>query len=277
MLKQAEDTVSNDIRKRIDSLLAEFDAKSVPLTLNNQVTLLTSEDVRNLILEAMYAPLDNGPNLAEGLAGAISGNLTLIAGKYLPDLTPDQVPSSTPYTWQRDVRNAVTFADGPPDAGNRSLEYYKDNVAYLIDQAPTAGAQAWSDITASHIGRTIRPKYSFNGPYTMPEANANDPHAPAAPLLILSARRDPVTPLQNAHKMSKLFPGSSVLVQESSGHCALFSSDSECTNKVLREYFATGKLPAEGATCEADCKLFVGCKDKDGVPTQRRVDFTPHF
>jgi len=34
---------------------------------------------------------------------------------------------------------------------------------------------------------------------------------------------------------------------------AMFTSASDCTTKIVSEYFASGKLPANGTSCEVDC------------------------
>jgi hypothetical protein len=60
-----------------------------------------------------------------------------------------------------------------------------------------------------------------------------------------------VTPLKNAFKMSKGYPGSVVLTQNSTGHTS-DSVYSSCTVGHIRTYFHTGELPKEGTVCEAD-------------------------
>jgi hypothetical protein len=79
---------------------------------------------------------------------------------------------------------------------------------------------------------------------------------------------DNVTPLRNAHVMSKDHEGSVVLTQDSSGHCSAFSSPSECTRNVIRRYFDTGELPAKGTICRADRVPWDG-KGEKRRPAQR--------
>jgi len=60
--------------------------------------------------------------------------------------------------------------------------------------------------------------------------------------------------------MSKRFPGSTVLEQNSEGHCSI-SAPSLCTAKYVRRYFETGEVPPPGTICEADMKPFIGAGD----------------
>ncbi|KAI3598077.1 alpha beta hydrolase fold family [Moniliophthora roreri] len=74
--------------------------------------------------------------------------------------------------------------------------------------------------------------------------------------LKVSGWANPITPLANAHKVSKLFPGSVVLQQDSSGHSAL-RSPSLCTANAVRAYFVNGTLPEPGTVCPIDGNPFL--------------------
>lgn len=92
------------------------------------------------------------------------------------------------------------------------------------------------------IHYSVRPAYRFTAPF---EANTSHP------ILLIGNTADPVTPLANAFKMSKGFPGSMVLTQNSAGHTS-GSVYSSCTVDNIRRYFQTGVLPDEGTVCEPD-------------------------
>jgi hypothetical protein len=92
------------------------------------------------------------------------------------------------------------------------------------------------------IHYSARPVYRFTAPF---EANTSHP------VLLIGTTADPVTPLKNAFKMSKGYPGSVVLTQNSTGHTSN-SVYSSCTVGHIRTYFHTGELPKEGTVCEAD-------------------------
>ncbi|KAF2757953.1 alpha/beta-hydrolase [Pseudovirgaria hyperparasitica] len=261
-LRNPSDSNWTAIRDRVSAFLTEFERNPVPAFRNKQPTVLTSDDMRDQMLLALYGPNVTSEGLAQTLSDTIEGNYTTLATAVL--ISDDELLAS-PYLWSRDVRTAVGFADAVPEAGNKTLEQRQADVQFLTEQAPTLAGTLWPDITIAMSGRTVRPRYSFTGPYTVPVADPHNASTPAAPLLFLSARLDPVTPLRNAQAMAERFPGSSVMIQESAGHSALFSSDSECTNAVLREFFGTGKVPEMNFSCEADCKPFVGCKTANGT------------
>lgn len=87
-----------------------------------------------------------------------------------------------------------------------------------------------------------RPVYRFTAPF-----QANTSH----PILMIGNTYDPVTPLKNAFTMSKGYPGSVVLTQNSTGHTS-GSVYSSCTVGHIRRYFHTGELPKKGTVCEPD-------------------------
>jgi pimeloyl-ACP methyl ester carboxylesterase len=98
----------------------------------------------------------------------------------------------------------------------------------------------------------------FHGP---PGANET-----SNPLLFLSSRADPVTPLRAARKMVKRFGGAALLVQNSVGHATL-SAESACKDEYLHRYFETGELPAEGTICESEDVPFKSV----GKPGEKRM------
>lgn len=79
------------------------------------------------------------------------------------------------------------------------------------------------------------------------------------PVLFLSNKYDPVTPLHAALKMTRKFVNASIVEQEAEGHCTL-ACTSLCTIKHIRAYLNEGIVPpapkfdgpdsGEWATCE---------------------------
>ncbi|WP_181448811.1 alpha/beta hydrolase [Nonomuraea aridisoli] len=70
------------------------------------------------------------------------------------------------------------------------------------------------------------------------------------PVLILSSRFDPATPVWSAQRVHRMLPGSRLLINEGWGHVA--AQQSTCVVTATSRYLIDGTLPAEGATCRPD-------------------------
>lgn len=154
-----------------------------------------------------------------------------------------------------DAQSGVLCLDGE-DIRAKPASWWTRYVEKQVAQSSMFGA-FWSGIRFSCSGWRFKPTWSFQGPFTSPEATKPgeklEKGRPAAPLLFLTNRLDPVTPLSAARAMAKNHPGAKVVVQEAMGHCATFAAYSSCTKKIVAEYFDTGKLPDEEVACEAEC------------------------
>ena len=64
----------------------------------------------------------------------------------------------------------------------------------------------------------------------------------AFPVLFISNRADPVTPLYAGVKMAEKFVDAGLIEQESEGHCSI-SAVSKCTINKVRAYFIAGLVP----------------------------------
>ncbi|KAK8011770.1 glycosyl hydrolase family 2 [Apiospora arundinis] len=105
-----------------------------------------------------------------------------------------------------------------------------------------------AQVRLSCTGWRIRRKYSFSGHWTRPAAEPRQVLGkPAAPILFVSSRYDPVTPLPNALTMAKDHTGSRVLIQENAGYGSLFSPG-RCREDYIKKYLATGKLRPGGTS-----------------------------
>ncbi|KAG0125369.1 TAP-like protein-domain-containing protein [Tuber indicum] len=242
-----------DITVRLHNLLQKLSAEPLPIPSSQSTTstpeIITESDVRNLLFASLYAPLGWFPIVAQILAaleiGDGRGYLEVARAGFECDC-PGGL--RTPNTGG-EVALAIACSDGAPVPDDRAAfdEYLRE----LTSQTKAFGG-VWAKLRLGCTNWKFRPKgLAFPGPYS---GNTS------TPLLIVGNSKDPVTPLRNAHVMSKNFPGSTVLEQNSEGHCSI-SAPSLCTAQHIRRYFETGEVPATGTVCEADMKPFIGAGD----------------
>jgi pimeloyl-ACP methyl ester carboxylesterase len=275
-LRRASDTKWEDLRARVDALIAQATEEPLSVLEGNTIVDITGTDVVSAFRRPLYSPLREFPRLAEVFAGALEGNTTGLLD-YIrldgPKLhgTCDGPPlnGSTRATLSHaDASHAIMCTDGE-DMTGLSLADYRGVFADLRAQSPTFAAY-WATIRFACVGLALRPAYRFLGPFTTPPALTHgggdgdgDGHdatsRPAAPLLFLSTRLDPVTPLRNARNMAARHPGAAVVVQEGQGHCTA-SAPSKCTQGFVRRYLATGEVPDGEAVCESDCGPWEVCQ-----------------
>ncbi|KAI5122028.1 hypothetical protein M0805_008019 [Coniferiporia weirii] len=139
----------------------------------------------------------------------------------------------------------VSIACGDVVGGHESLDELR--LGYEEMAETSTFADTWLSRSRCS-GWDFRAKDRFNGTFEK---------ATSFPLLLIGNVADPVTPLWNAHKMSKGFKDSVVLTQNSSGHCSI-SATSLCTVRAIRAYFQDGTLPEAGTVCETESSIFGG-------------------
>jgi pimeloyl-ACP methyl ester carboxylesterase len=243
----------------VDDFMDSLEESPAPFLSQNTVVSIDKQDVLGTIFQALYQPQREFPHLATVLSEAMAGNFTQLyeglgSPKSINSCSSDTTHS---YTWKNDAQRAIACGDGVSQA-NLTIPEFMEYLASLQRDSPDFGAP-WTSIRIGCKGWLYRPKYSFSGPWVTPEADPNLVEGkPAAPLLFISSRYDPVTPLLNAHVASKEHPGSTVLVQENVGHGSIHSPG-KCREDFVRKYFETGELPPEGTVCQPDCTPFQGC------------------
>ncbi len=151
-----------------------------------------------------------------------------------------------------DTQSAIACSDGD-DLTGRSYGYWREYVSRLTSVSPVgAGVSVTMRIPCS--GWPSRSKWSFKGPFRTPRAHGvaspSVSDAPAAPLLFMSTRKDPVTPLKNARKMAGRHPEAGLVVQESTGHCVTLGPFGPCVKSIVSHYFDTGEVPSGEVSCE---------------------------
>ncbi|WQF84476.1 Putative peptidase S33 tripeptidyl aminopeptidase-like, alpha/Beta hydrolase [Colletotrichum destructivum] len=274
-LRRPSDKGWQDIRRRVEDLVKQLDDAPVAVLDGKLTNILTGYDVTLSFKNPLYTPYREFPKLAEKLNSAIEGNYTALleaAKAGIPRLDqacshPNASESSATFG---DGGQAVLCSDGE-DSTNFTIADYQAYVSELESQSPTF-AGYWSQIRLACTGWRARPKWRFAGPFTTPEHDpAGVEGKPAAPLLFMSSRLDPVTPLRNALKASAQHPGSAVVIQESVGHCAI-ATGSRCSTEIIQKYFEHGTVPTSGTVCQADCDVWGG---DDCLPSGMGIRVAP--
>ena len=223
----------------------------MPAIYDGRIQLVTSHLVRNVIRTSLYDPLGQFATLASTLAESLAGNYTrLLSTQSVPQASACAAPETTEppseYTWISDASIGILCSDTAATAGDRDLSWAENVVRYQANQSVSIG-EAWSRFLLSCARWPFTPKLA------LPVSSESAKWQGSAPPLILSTRYDPATPLGNAYALSRKYKGSAVVVQESVGHTAFFSSRSRCAEQIVREYFETGKGPANNTRCRPDC------------------------
>ncbi|PNY29548.1 Carboxylesterase A [Tolypocladium capitatum] len=266
-LARSADSSGADIRARFDAWLNAIDESPlVSVTPAGNIVVVSSRDVRGLMGSAMYSPIQQFTRLADILNATMAGNATALvavmdtAGS-VPHLKDACTVAGNATDAERNVDRAeggfsVLCADGDSLA-DKDAAWWRRYVEKQVQTSSLMGAY-WSTIRLSCSAWPFRTNWSFKGPFTTPEARVTSRGTPvtgrpAAPLLFLSNRLDPVTPLAAARAMAALHPGAGLVVQESLGHCAVATADSSCTAHIVADYIESGVVPAGEATCSTDC------------------------
>jgi hypothetical protein len=244
------------IKERLDRLLEDLRVNPVIVVPKSSVQgfampeLVTYSKVKRMISTALYQPIFRFRRVAKVLAALEAGDgapfyeYTSESGNPSNAFCSAQtVPPTTPVSGPAvegtdDAFPAIMCSDAVPSS-NDTVAELEEFAAQLLEISSAAGA-VQIVFRLSCVGRTIRPKWRFDGPF---EGNTS------FPILFVNNIADNVTPLVSATNNSAGFPGSVLLVQNSFGHTTL-SAASTCTAKYVRGYFQHGTLPDPGTVCE---------------------------
>ncbi|KAJ3528534.1 hypothetical protein NM208_g10156 [Fusarium decemcellulare] len=253
-LYTSSDTSGADIKQRVNQFIADLDTSPLHHVAGTSITAVTGNDIRGAISASIYQPIAAFAPLAQMISDALQGNFTLLAATIGPDSSQEECASGN-QIMSVEAAYAIHCSDA---AGNQTehdddLAYYSEMLEKYTTESDTFGAK-WATIPFECAGYRLKPKDQFHGPWITPPADPSlKPGVPAAPLLFLTSRLDPVTPAINAGLMSAGHPGSAVVIQDSVGHCTIPAGWSDCTNKILQDYFEFGVVPENGTLCSASC------------------------
>ncbi|KAI1100037.1 alpha/beta-hydrolase [Jackrogersella minutella] len=251
------------IEQRLASLLKHIRKYPIIIPATDAGTdmpqLITWSHLKRLISAALYRPIFMFAGFAKVLRALEDGDgqpfyeLMRSGNSTPPICSIEAIPPNVPRleAGNADAFPAILCADAPP------VEDTVEEFAEFVEELTRISAAA-GDVNAlfriACVGRTIRPKWRYTGPF---EGNTSHP------ILYVANIADNVAPLISARNNSQGFPGSVVLVQNSYGHTSL-SAASTCTANYIRAYFQSGILPKPGTTCEPDYQPFEDVYLEDG-------------
>lgn len=263
-LRLPSDKTPSDISKRTWSWINARDAEPIQATSYDGSTdfLFRSAEIRSLLVGNLYHADYTFFEVASVLARALTGNPESLITKLfqwhaISNLSSQCIVGNNTMAGVPipidDAYYAVSCADGS-NVSDQDSKYWKSFMDKQLSISTLAGDVA----TISRLGCAgwhVRPNWSFKGPFKTPapskDPSAPEPGRPAAPLLFLSSKWDPVTPLRNVYSMASRHPGAGVLIGDSMGHTLAGAGKvSECSKKVMSGYFDKGVVPKKEVMCE---------------------------
>ncbi|KAH9216707.1 prolyl aminopeptidase-like protein [Leptodontidium sp. 2 PMI_412] len=260
------------IQERLESLYSRLRMNPVqvlPSSVNTTTgfsiprpEIIAYSDVKYMVIAALYQPRLFWPKEAQILSELDKGNgvpfleytierghrRTPFSCSCFPKYDNDSnCPSSYPLKaiGNGDATNLVHCAEAPRDENFHSLEA----MTKYRDELQTKSPLSWSAMfenRGSCAGWKSRNIWRFEGPWHV---------TPAHPILFIGNTFDNITPLTSAVHNAGYFANSSVLVQNSYGHCSI-GTPSRCTMQARKKYFQTGESPKNGTVCQPDAYPF---------------------
>lgn len=262
-LARDQDTSVAELRSRFWTWLERVKGEPLnAITPHGTIVIITAADIRLLFGLALYNPITDFKLLASAFNRAMNGDTTDLVSRMLEcGMVPSlhdaylSLNGSVSSSFRPEGQAAILCGDGDNITGH-DLFWWRRYINEQLSNSSVLGAW-WATIRFACSGWRFRPNWSFKGPFTTPEASKSAsspvPGRPAAPLLFLSNRLDPVTPLSAARAMAKNHPGAGVVVQEAMGHCAFATAQSPCTKKAVADYFDSGVVPSREVSCATTC------------------------
>ncbi|KAF2158457.1 hypothetical protein M409DRAFT_31035 [Zasmidium cellare ATCC 36951] len=254
---------AQDIEDKIFELLSELKANPVPVVgPSGSPIAINFDDFYLRIIGSMAFPYAIAENTFQQFAELAKGNVSAVAASRQNALDAAaslaHCHSLSDGCMREESFGLITSTpviecldSAPRRHGRFTKDKFRQYFEVLKAQSKWFSA-SWARHRMSCIGIHSRPAWTYKG-----RISGITSH----PLMIIGNAHDTVTPLRNAQRVSSLFPGSTVLQQNSEGHCSN-SNPSSCTAKHIRKYFQTGVLPKPGTICEPDWRPFVGSASK---------------
>ncbi|KAJ4294006.1 hypothetical protein N0V90_007695 [Kalmusia sp. IMI 367209] len=240
----------------VDAIQARFQAvvdkiTEEPIIVTNRSAVqypivVTIRTFKYVLAQMVYFPNANFPLLARILAGLEQGDGALLAQIARAGVRTDEC--STPNI--DDVPDIepghfIACTDSNGRFNLSTFEAFEAHAELLVDESAYLG-DAWAAATSVNC-RSL----NIKAPESQILTGTPSSNSTSNPILFLSTKLDPVSPLRAAEKMAKRFGGAHLLVQNSVGHTTT-SAASTCTWEHVKRYVRDATLPEEGTVCEAD-------------------------
>ena len=251
------------IEARFNAIVEELTLKPIPLALEIP-TVITVIDLKMFMVGVPHTPMENFPkfaNILVELEGRTAYRLAAERGIRPNPSDCTSVPGARP---NYEPKPFISCIDANGRFNLSNYDAWVKHANSLVEQSQYLG-EAWAPITAIQCR-----KLNLKAPQSQVFYGELGAIKTSNPLLFISTRLDPVTPLRAAKKMVKKFGGAALLVQNTVGHASI-SSRSSCTARIARKYFQNAELPETGTVCESSDVPFkkgTTYKDED-MPTDK--------
>ncbi len=245
------------IRRRFFRVLEHVKENPVTIPLAEPPAIITHKALLAQFFYATYKPLTMYALVVNTIHAIETGNTAALTALAPLIVSPIECKCGDRPDPAFRGDNEVTFAIACGDGDERAWDLGEYRKWYRgLEAQSHLMAPMWGIYWMQCAEWPIRAKWRWTGPL----AAKNTSH----PILVVSAKYDPVTPLPDARNVQKRYAGAGLLVQDSYGHCSL-SSPSMCTAKHVRRYFEEGTLPADGTLCGVEELPLVGKRDSSGL------------
>ncbi|KAF2467317.1 alpha/beta-hydrolase [Lindgomyces ingoldianus] len=235
------DSSAKDIERRANAILKDIEENPISVADPAFVdfpTVITGQDVRGALLLSLYSAISGFPLIASMLSGLEARNGSIMI-PLLEAVQPRLLIACNDANGRYNISTVGKWHD-----------YVRD-----LEMVSTYVGEVWATVIILQC-RSLQftpPAnqlfYGFNTTIT------------SHPILFTANRIDPVT--SSGDKMSKLFPGSVVLKQDTIGH-GLQVAQSDCISRSLQKFLECGELPPENTMCDTEVHPF-----QAGVKTKR--------
>jgi pimeloyl-ACP methyl ester carboxylesterase len=224
------------VRPRVDGLLARI--KKAPLPAPNAVPpgVLTYGELITLAKFAVPAFPADWPDVSGPLELAIEGD-----GSILKDLTANLTSDAFRLAFEQNV--ALTCADAP----SRQTAAQWPEAVHRLERVSRIGGTAFGWVNGAPCASwPARSAVRYAGPW-----NA----VTRTPILLISLRYEPNTPLVSARVAERRLGNAVLLVQDGVGHLTA-NNPSACVTGALAAYLVHLRTPARGTVCASDHEPF---------------------